>query len=158
MSAGSLLATILAALTWLPNRLPHDAGTNKAEWIVSFKLGGAQAEEGKRPSAEEMERLPVNMRGEVPVAGRRFPVRMRIAVDGETALEATYRPGGLRRDGVSVGLERLRVDPGEYEFLVRIGNTGDRNEWTHAWRGRLSLEEGVRKVLLFDAAHGFVLH
>jgi hypothetical protein len=158
IAGGFLLATILAALTWLPSVLPHTGSTNKPEWIVSFKLGGERVEDGKRLTTEEFERLPVHMRGELPIAGRRFPVRMRIAIDGETALERTYRPGGLRRDGASTGLERLRVDPGEYELRVQIGSTGDRNEWSYEWSGRLVLEEGVRRVLLFDAAHGFVLH
>ncbi len=157
--AGAIaLAAVLSAATWSLSDLPYRPHTSDPEWIISFKHWGTQIADSQAldPGAED--HRPVHMRGQTEADGPRVPVRLRVFLDGELHVDSSYAPGGLRDDGASSALERIPLDPGEYDVRVQIGDTVDPNVWSHEWTGRVAFGERDRRVLLFDRDHGFQLH
>lgn len=155
---GILLTLILGGVVWRGSDMPYTPPYAQPQWIVSLRHQGAPLQEQVERTQEELERLPVHMRGQPSLRGGRAPVRLRIHLDGELWHEAAYPAGGLRGTGPSVALERFELPPGRYQARVEIGDTADSEEWPHVWEQTFELDERTRRVLLFDGAEGFHLH
>ncbi len=150
----TVLAVILAGLTWLgtilPYRTQHDA---QPTLVVSFNHGGERVGQQSMSKEEAAKRLP-HMRNQVNLTRERVPVRLRVTVDGVVLLEQDYAAKGFSHDGPSLSLERFPITPGPHEFVVELDDTGDRR-WRHAWRGRQEFTAGRDRLLLFDTNTGF---
>jgi hypothetical protein len=82
---------------------------------------------------------------------------VRVALNGETVLQQSYRPSGLRREGMAFGLERVRVPPGEHEIKVWLMDDGQ--EWRPVFDQVVPVGEGRVQTLFFDREQDvFVLH
>ncbi|MCC6213360.1 MAG: hydrogenase iron-sulfur subunit [Polyangiaceae bacterium] len=150
----------LAVLFTLPlayaSRVPYAPPPRTSpELVVSFRHAGSNQERCRDVPAEENARLPPHMRRPRVCDRGRAPVRLRVEVDGQPALERTYPPKGLRGDGPSLALETLTVAPGEHEISVALGDTHDGAAWTYTDRRRVRFGETTRAVALFDRGTGF---
>ena len=98
------------------------------------------------------------MRAQVNVTRGRWPVRLRVQVDGRTALDQFYRPKGLSHDGPSMAVARLPLKPGPHQVLVELADTADPDNWTLRWSETVEFRESQARVVLFDTKAGFSLH
>ena len=82
--------------------------------------------------------------------GGRAPVRLLVVIDGIPALQRTYEPRGLFRDGNSVATAHLPLGPGEHDVEVAIGDSLIQQVLGHGVAAKLSarLGEGVLNGLL----------
>ncbi len=156
-SAGIVLASALAGIVVLGSDLSYAPPPRSPSLVISFSHPGELMDAGQVFSAEELERRPVHMRGRIATDRRRAPVRLRV-YSGETLLVSqTYKPRGFKSDGPSVALERIPLGAGEHPLRVEIGDTANPDEWNHVWEKTVRIDEGTRRVLLFDSARGFSL-
>jgi hypothetical protein len=159
VAAGVLVATALAAVTWLgsdaPYRLPGGA---QPELVVSFKHPGAVQGTVRERSAEELEKLPPHMRQAKVVERTRAHVRLRVRVDGQELLSRAYPPSGLWKDGNCVAIERFPLPPGRHEIELALGETAAPDEWTWQDARAVELEPRRRRVVTFERDAGFVWH
>lgn len=91
-------------------------------------------------SEEVRAKLPANVSPEQVLGGERFPVRLRVEIDGQQVMERTYRPGGLRREGQVYGLEWWSVPPGRHE--VHLWMMDDGTTWRSVFSGTVDVPAG----------------
>lgn len=88
---------------------------------------GANKEECRRRTDEELARLAANMRRPLVCARERLPVTVELLLDGEPLYHAVLPPTGLAGDGPSRTYQRFAVSPGRHELSARLRDS-DRSE------------------------------
>ena len=117
-----LLYGLFAALvgvfsSWPPYRhLAPDQSLIK----LSFSHTGKPVSDCVRPSAEELARLPPNMRAPVRCPRERSPIVVEVDIDGTPAIRHAAEPSGLSKDGASSVYQRLQVTAGTHRLAVRM--------------------------------------
>lgn len=124
---------------------------------LSLRHGGAR--DCRPASAEELARLPPNMRLREICDRRRAPVHVRLELDGQTLIDRAVAPSGLWGTGPSRLYARFTVSPGSHRIALALDDTpaGSGAEWT--LERAVTLTPGENLAIDFDAeAGGFVLH
>ncbi len=156
--AGMLLFVLLYAAIRAGEGRNFVAGDPQAtEMVISLKHGGRFVESAPSPAelSSEGDLLP-HMRGAASGGKReRYPVRIRVMMDGKTVLEKSYPAGGLFKDGVSVAMETFPLDPGTYRMEVRITDGPENDGWRFTQEQSVVFEAGRRRVLFFESDGGF---
>ena len=154
--AGQLLlyAPLMALLAYFSTqpRFTHLAA-DKALLRLSFTHAGERLHECKRRSAEELAKLPPNMRAAEDCPRERSAVSVELELDGERIYSAQIEPSGLRRDGASTAYRRLVVPSGRHRVVARLR---DRPGAAFNYESEKSIElaPGAALLIDFNAAHG----
>jgi ferredoxin/coenzyme F420-reducing hydrogenase delta subunit len=85
--------------------------------VVSLKVTASPLH-CRELSQGELERLPEHMRTPLECSRKRWPVSVRLDLDGENRLEKEYPPGGLWSDGPAFVYEKFKVKPGMHEVRL----------------------------------------
>ena len=123
-------------------------------WAGEARLRVAVTHPGKFKAAstdippEVVAKLPAGVSPEQVLGGERYPVRLRVEVDGVTVIERFYRPRGLRREGTIFGLESWSLPPGKHE--VRLWLMDDEATWRLAFDGPVDVAAGQVRTLSYD--------
>jgi hypothetical protein len=132
--------------------LPPD----KALLRMSFSHAGELKEKCRQRSAEELTKLPPNMRAAQDCPRERSAVTIELDLDGEMIFSTSVAPTGLRRDGASTVYRRLEVPSGRHRIVARLR---DRPGAAFNYRGDVALDLAPGGALLIDfnpAQGGFV--
>jgi coenzyme F420-reducing hydrogenase delta subunit/NAD-dependent dihydropyrimidine dehydrogenase PreA subunit len=157
--AATVLLIASAGILGLGSDFGYTApGIDGSEFVVSLKHPGLASENCRELTPEELASTPIHMRKERVCERTRPPVRLRVAIDGATALEASIAPSGIWEDGNSVAVERIPVEPGEHRVSVAIGETIDPDEWTFGEEQTITFTDEARRVVVFDRVAGFTWH
>jgi hypothetical protein len=95
-------------------------GPEKALIKLSFSHAGAHAQECRRLTQEELNRLPPNMRRPMECSRERVPLLVELELDGNTLYRDTLPPSGLSGDGASTAYRKFPVPAGEHHLLARL--------------------------------------
>lgn len=117
--------------------------------LVLNHTGELKAASKTMLSPEELANLPEGVTPEQVLGGERFPVRIRLTIDGEPAFSRTYTAGGLRHEGVIYAIESLTLTPGSHRVRVEVIDDG--STWQPAFHGTVDVEAGRVKTLLFKS-------
>lgn len=149
--AAGLSILLLGGLTVLFSRFVYvEPERPPSLLIVSFKHAGKEKEQ-----AGEVESELAHMKG-MKTRVELLPVRLRVKVDGEVVLDQAFDPRGIRKNSASVGTCEFPMQPGRHKVEVAIGDTGDASEWSYVESRDVEFEPSRRRVVQFDAGHGFV--
>lgn len=85
---------------------------------LSFSHPGKIVSDCRKRSAEELAKLPPQMRTAEDCQRGRSPVAVRIVVDGRTLLDRSFAPAGLSHDGASSGYWRTPLAAGPHRLQV----------------------------------------
>lgn len=85
---------------------------------LSFSHPGKIVSDCRKRSAEELAKLPPQMRTADDCQRGRSPVSVRIVVDGRTLLDRSFAPAGLSHDGASSGYWRAPLAAGPHRLQV----------------------------------------
>jgi len=158
-AAAVILGVVCAASMGIVSDLGYAAPRiDGSEFVVSLKHPGVISENCHELSEEELAAQPVHMRKKRVCERMRSPVRLRITIDGETALQAQVAPSGVWQDGNSVAVKRVAVEPGEHQVSLAIGETADADEWSFHDERTIHFSEEARRVVVFDRVAGFTWH
>jgi len=157
-AAAVLLIACAAALSFVSDLAYAPPVSGGSEFVVSLNHPGLASEHCRDLSEEELASTPVHMRKPHVCERKRPAVRLRVVIDGATALEASIRPSGIWSDGNSAGVERVPVAPGEHRVNVAIGETADPDEWTFGEERTITFSNEARRVVVFDRVAGFTWH
>jgi len=147
------VVTGAAALSAWPGyrSVPADSALMK----LSFSHGGAR--NCRELTAEELARLPRNMRRTEVCERERLPVHVVLDIDGATAFEAELPPSGLAGDGPSRVYETFVLPAGPHAISVHLRDSARAEGYDHMAERRVELAAGQNFVIDFDpAAGGFV--
>lgn len=86
------------------------------------------------------ESLPENVDIADVVGGERFPVELRVTIDGEALETISYGAAGIRSGGRAFGLESWWLDPGTH--LVKIEIRDDGETWRVAYDATVEILAG----------------
>lgn len=145
-----------AALSdWPRHRaLPEDTGV----LTLSFTHGADRKDTCRRLSAEEIAKLPPNMRRPELCPRERPPIAVILELDGRTAFAAEVPPSGIAGDGPSRVHQRFVVPAGNHHLALRLR---DRPGEEFGWTAERTLEIGPAANRVIDfrpEAGGFVFH
>lgn len=121
---------------------------------VSFTRVGKPVGDCRPLTAEELARLPPNMRAPMKCPRERSPVTVQVDIDGQRVLTRSAPPSGLSRDGASAVYERLVVPAGERRIAVALSDDVRAREAAHRREATLRLVPGQVLVIDFDAEKG----
>jgi hypothetical protein len=123
---------------------------------VSFIHATERRQPCRERSAEELQKLPPNMRASQDCPRERSPLLVEIELDGAVVLRREAQPSGLRRDGNVAVYQRLSLPAGRHRIVARLR---DRPEGAFNHVREESVELGQGQLLLIDfnpARGGFV--
>jgi coenzyme F420-reducing hydrogenase delta subunit/Pyruvate/2-oxoacid:ferredoxin oxidoreductase delta subunit len=158
-AAAAFLAMICAGLMGMISDFGYASpGIDGSELVISLKHPGAVSANCRDFTEEELAAIPIHMRNSRVCDRKRSPVRLRVAIDGVTALQTNVSPSGIWNDGNSVTIERIPVDPGDHLVSLAIGETADVDEWSFDAEETISFTGDARRVVVFDRVAGFTWH
>ncbi|MGK7345637.1 MAG: hypothetical protein ACNS63_07495 [Candidatus Nitrospinota bacterium M3_3B_026] len=82
----------------------------------------------------------------------RVPLRLKVWIDGETALDKQIVPSGIRQDSATYVYEKFILPLGSHAIKVAIKDTRDGDEtFGHSFEGTVTLESRDKVVIGFDS-------
>jgi len=132
----------------------HHLDADQALIKVSFLHTSKPVGDCRVLDADELARLPPNMRRPVVCPRERSPVTIEVDLDGEPFVRATAQPAGLSSDGAAALYRRLVVGAGERRIAVRLSDDVRAPDFTHRLDTTVTLVPAQVLVIDFDADGG----
>ncbi|MEO8836438.1 MAG: hypothetical protein ABI364_06835 [Caldimonas sp.] len=150
-----VFAVLVGVFSRWPTYRPLPAGDALIK--VSFVHSGKLLAECRRLTAEELARLPPNMRAPMKCGRERSPVTIEVDVDGAPMLRHIARPSGLSRDGVSSVYKSLALPAGEHRIAVRLKDSATAGSVAYTRDAIVTLKPAQVLVIDFDASKGGII-
>jgi ferredoxin/coenzyme F420-reducing hydrogenase delta subunit len=94
-------------------------------------------------------RLPTGVAVEQVLGGERYPVQLRLQVDGGAEIKREFAPGGLNKDGAINGVDALMVPAGKHQIEMWLNDNG--KDWRQVFSETIQVDAGRVRLLTFDA-------
>jgi len=149
----ALLYALFALFIGVFSRWPtyHHLGPDQALIKLSFTHTGKPVGDCRPLSADELARLPPNMRAPLKCPRERSPVTVELDIDGVPVLRREAAPSGLSRDGASAVYQRLQVRAGEQRIAVRLNDDARHPGFAYQHVAKVQLAPAQILVIDFDA-------
>jgi len=154
--AYALFAALVGYFSTTPTYSPQ-AG-EVAVVTLSFAHSGQRVAECRERSAEELAKLPPNMRNPLDCSRERSPLVVRFTVDGQVRYDRTLQPTGFSSDGNAYVYEKILLSPGRHTLGLYLNDDIHRPDRVYEHNVEVDLEPHQILVIDFDPARGFVLH
>jgi hypothetical protein len=153
-----LYALFAATIGWFSfhPRYQHLA-PDQALLKLSFSHPGQLREACRTRSAEELAKLPPNMRQPLDCPRERSPVTVELTLDGAVVARDVVPPTGVARDGPSTLYARFAVPAGEHRLAVRINDSVREPGFIYTREEAVQLAPGRILVVDFDPGKGGIL-
>ncbi len=115
---------------------------------LSFSHPGKIGTDCRKRSADELAKLPPQMRNAEDCQRGRSPVSVRIVLDGRTLLDRSYAPAGLSHDGASSAYWRTPLPAGPHRLQVSFRDDQREGAPVHEKDTTLQVAEG--QIVLID--------
>jgi len=86
----------------------------------------------------------------------RFPLHLIIQLDDQVLLDEIYQPQGIRNDGVTFVLEKIKIRPGTHTFSVQVDDGGE-DQLRTVLEETVAVQPGQVIVVGSDPVKEFVL-
>lgn len=146
-----LFSAVAAFANWpIYRQIPQGS----AVIVVTFVHGADRKAECRRLSAEEIAKLPPNMRKVQDCPRGRRPIYVELDLSGRDLLRATLPPTGIAGDGHSRIYRRFVVPAGQYEVAARMRDTPRTEGFDHQRKETVTLAPDQMFVVDFRAESG----
>lgn len=155
--AYAAIAVFIGVLATFPvyQPIPDDHALLK----LSFTHAGQLVGECREMGAEEMAKLPPNMRRPRECPRERHPVYVELMMDGQPLLQRQLKPTGIWGDGAAVLYSRFSVPAGRHDIRMRLRDSGRSEGFDYERGAQIDLVPGQNFVVDFDKeAGGFRLN
>jgi len=115
---------------------------------LSFSHPGKISTECRTRSAEELAKLPAQMRSAQDCQRERSPVRVRVELDGSSLVDEAFAPAGLSRDGASSAYRRIAISAGTHRIHVEFRD--DVRASAAAYQRDATVEARPGQIVLID--------
>lgn len=126
----------------------------QAQLKLSLSHGGVPVSECRRYTAEELARLPPNMRRPLDCPRARVPVLLELEMDGRLLYRGSAPPTGLWDDGPSTIYRRFAVDPGAHRLVARLRDSRRTEGFDYVSERAVALVPRQNLVIDFRADKG----
>lgn len=141
-----LFALVIGYFTTSP-RYRHLA-PDEALLRLSFNHPGKPVGDCRRRTEEELAKMPPQLRQPLDCPRERSPVRVRVEMDGNEIVDATFPASGLSRDGAATGYRRIPIIAGEHRFKVQVNDDVRVTGFDYA--GERAMRVAAGQVVLID--------
>jgi hypothetical protein len=121
---------------------------------LSFNHQGKPVSECVRQSAEELAKLPPNMRAPVRCPRERSPITVELDIDGRPVLRRVAQPSGLSKDGASALYHRIELPAGTHQIAVRLKDNVRSSGFDFTREASVTLRPAQILVIDFDPEKG----
>ncbi len=124
---------------------------------LSFTHGAQPKHPCRQRNAEELAKLPPNMRAPLDCPRERAPVIVELDLDNKRALRLVVPPAGLAKDGPATLYRRIGVSAGRHRVVARLS---DQPSGAFNYTHETEVELKAGRVLVIDfvpAEGGFVV-
>jgi hypothetical protein len=121
---------------------------------LSFNHQGKPVAPCRRSSADELAKLPPNMRAPLVCPRERAPITVELDVDGKPALRHVAQPSGLKRDGASALYHRIELPAGTHTLAVRLKDSVRASGFDYTREASVTLKPAQIVVIDFDPEKG----
>lgn len=90
--------------------------------VLKLSLSHLGDRDCRKRAAEELEKLPRNMRNPLDCPRERSDILLQLDVDGQPLYHGTIRPTGIARDGISTIYRRFQLPAGKHLLAVRMND------------------------------------
>ena len=157
LAPGLVLLLLIIGISILPVRGADARPPAQAQIRLGIRHSGEMIASAAELPAEIAAKIPENVDPATVLGGERFPVHIRMLVDGEAVLEQAYQPRGLRSEGASEGLETWWLAPGMYDIDILLMDDGV--NWRSVFAEAVKIASGESLVLFFDGdQNSFIIH
>lgn len=129
-------------------------GSDEALLRLSFTHPGQIIANCRERSAEELAKMPANMRQAQDCPRERSPVHVRVELDGAQLYDEVFSPAGLKRDGAAAGYRRLAIAAGEHKLKVQFNDDARINGFNYEHSQTVHAAPGQVVLIDFSAEHG----
>jgi len=135
----------------------HHLGQDQGLIRLSFKHPGEIKADCRQRSAEELAKLPPQLRVSADCPRERSPVKVRVDLDGKPLVDETFAAAGLHRDGAASGYKRVPVAAGEHRLKVAFNDNARVSGYNHVREAVVTIRPGQVVLIDFSPEHGGVL-
>jgi hypothetical protein len=132
-------------------------GDDEALLRLSILHPGQPKGDCRQRTAEELAKMPPQMRAPLDCPRERSPVAVRVELDGRAVIDESFAPAGLRRDGASAGYRRLSIAAGRHTIRVQLNDDARRSDFPYQRTAELDVRPGQIVLIDFNPAQGGVL-
>lgn len=150
-----LFAALIGYFSVAPAYSPIPA--DSAMVTLSFGHSGKRVVECRARSAEELAKLPPNMRAPMDCSRERSPVVVRFAVDGEIRYDRTLRASGFSSDGTSYVYAKTYLPAGPHTFTLYLNDDINHPGGVYEQTTEFVLKPYQNLVIDFDPNSSFII-
>jgi len=147
-----LFAVVIGYFSSSPAYMSHPP--DRGELRLSLSHAGRHKADCHKRSRAELQKLAANMRAPISCARERWPVTVRLDLDGKMAFKGTARPAGLSKDGNSSFYEKFSLTSGTHKVMVRLWDGDGKGDADQAFEKTITLEPAQVRVIGFNNEAG----
>ena len=150
----ALYAPLMALLAYFSTE-PRFSVVEPGEALVrvSFIHATERRQACRERSAEELAKLPPNMRAAQDCPRERAPLLVELELDGKLVLRREVQPSGLHHDGNVAVYQRLALPAGRHRIVARLRDRAE-GGFNYVKDETLELADGRVLIIDFNAARG----
>jgi hypothetical protein len=147
----ALFAGVAALSNWPTFR---QITPNSGVLTLTFVHSAERKGECRRLTAEEIAKLPPNMRRVQDCPRVRRPIRVELDIDGHNIYQASLAPTGIAGDGPSRVYQRFVLPAGKHDVAVRMRDTARADGFDHERRDNVELSPDQMFVIDYRPESG----
>ncbi len=151
--------TVFMALIWYFATTPSIRVMEDDEAVVTMAFGhaGETIEPCRQISAEELAKLPPNMRKPQDCPRERSPISIELLVDGEVRYSKTMLPPGLFDDGGINIYVSEKISAGEHTIEIKMDDSVRKEGFDYVLKQQVLINPAKILLIGFDSGRGFVI-
>jgi hypothetical protein len=116
--------------------------------LVKLSMSHLGGRECRKRTAEELAKLPPNMRAPLDCPRGRSDIKLLVELDDKPLFETVMHPTGLSKDGISTVYKRFELKAGSYKLAVKMNDNLVNPGWNHVKEEQVTLKPA--RVLVID--------
>lgn len=150
---GTILLLLLLLLSLLPTwEVGRSTAADQAGLRLVLNHNGQRMADANNLPPDIAAKLPPNVDPVTILGGQRFPLQLKMTINGATVLERTYEASGLRSEGAVYATETHWLQPGSYHVVITLADDGSSGRTV--FDNTLLLEEKQMARLFWQEAKG----
>ena len=122
--------------------------------LIKLSISHLGERECRKRTAEELAKMPPNMRAPLDCPRERSDIRLEVDLDGQPILQTVMHPTGLYKDGVSTIYKRFEVKAGSHRLAVRMNDNLVKPGFNFVKEEQISLKPHQVVVIDFNPDQG----
>ena len=122
--------------------------------LIKLSMSHLGDRECRKRTAEELAKLPPNMRAPLDCPRARSDIRLVVELDGKPMYETLMHPTGLAKDGISTVYKRFELKAGTYRLAVKMNDNLVNPGFNHVKEAEVTLKPAQVLVIDFNPDKG----